>query len=192
MNAMVPGLAGAKMSSSDPNSKIDFLDSPKAVKKKISSAFCEEGNITENGVLAFTKVIISINNLRAETIAAGGNSSKPFVGESAPAGTVFSIARKEEWGGPLHYSSFEQIESDFAEKKLHPGDLKLGVTDAIVSLLEPVQKAFEDSSDFQAAAFHAYPVDAPPPKTTTKKVCFYFPCQRSLRLVWTVQLMVRR
>lgn len=162
------------MSSSEPNSKIDFLDSPKAVKKKISGAFCEEGNITKNGVLAFTKVIISINNLRAETITAGGNSSKPLIGEGAPAGTVFSIARKEEWGGPLHYSSFEQMETDFAERRLHPGDLKQGVTDAIVSLLEPVQKAFESSPDFQAAALHAYPDPAAAaPKPGKKKVCLF-------------------
>jgi tyrosyl-tRNA synthetase len=34
MNAMVPGLAGGKMSASDPKSKIDFLDSSEEVRKK--------------------------------------------------------------------------------------------------------------------------------------------------------------
>ncbi|THH14200.1 hypothetical protein EW146_g6115, partial [Bondarzewia mesenterica] len=43
MNAMVPGLAGGKMSSSDPDSKIDFLDPPEVVRRKIKKAFCEEG-----------------------------------------------------------------------------------------------------------------------------------------------------
>jgi tyrosyl-tRNA synthetase len=52
MNTMVPGLAGGKMSMSDPNSKIDFLDFPDVIKKKLRAAFCEEGNIEENGVLA--------------------------------------------------------------------------------------------------------------------------------------------
>ena len=52
MNAMVPGLSGGKMSSSDPNSKIDFLDPPEVVRRKIKAAFCEEGNTAENGVLA--------------------------------------------------------------------------------------------------------------------------------------------
>ena len=33
------------MSSSDPNSKIDFLDSAADVKKKIKAAFCEEKNM---------------------------------------------------------------------------------------------------------------------------------------------------
>jgi len=32
MNPMVPGLAGGKMSSSDPDSKIDLLDGPEIVK----------------------------------------------------------------------------------------------------------------------------------------------------------------
>lgn len=35
MNPMVPGLQGTKMSSSEPASKIDLLDSAKAVEKKV-------------------------------------------------------------------------------------------------------------------------------------------------------------
>jgi tryptophanyl-tRNA synthetase len=42
MNAMVPGLGGGKMSASDPNSKINPLEAPEVVKKKIKGAFCEE------------------------------------------------------------------------------------------------------------------------------------------------------
>ncbi|GJQ70465.1 Aats-tyr [Trypoxylus dichotomus] len=48
MNPMVPGLTGAKMSSSEEESKIDLLDSPSAVKKKLKKAFCEPGNIENN------------------------------------------------------------------------------------------------------------------------------------------------
>jgi tyrosyl-tRNA synthetase len=57
MNPMVPGLGGGKMSVSDPNSKIDLLDTPEVVKKKIKAAFCEEGNIEENGVLSFVGAV---------------------------------------------------------------------------------------------------------------------------------------
>ncbi|KAF8321262.1 tyrosine tRNA ligase [Clavulina sp. PMI_390] len=165
MNAMVPGLAGSKMSSSDPNSKIDFLDSPSVVKKKISAAVCEEGNI-DNGVLAFCKILIWISNLRAESIAAGTGdpTKKPFVAEGAPAGTVFSIMRPDKFGGPVHFSSYEQMETEFAEKKLHPGDLKLGVTEALNSLLAPIQTIFNNSPEFQAVAEKAYPKEGPPPK----------------------------
>lgn len=40
------------------DSKIDLLDSASAVKKKVKKAFCEEGNVTDNGVLAFAKFVI--------------------------------------------------------------------------------------------------------------------------------------
>jgi len=46
------------MSSSEVDSKIDLLDSPATVKKKLKKAFCEPGNIIENGLLAFAKHVI--------------------------------------------------------------------------------------------------------------------------------------
>lgn len=57
-NLTVPGLTGGKMSSSEEESKIDLLDSPSVVKKKLKKAFCEPGNIADNGVLAFAKHVI--------------------------------------------------------------------------------------------------------------------------------------
>jgi len=175
MNPMVPGLTGSKMSSSDPNSKIDFLDKPADVRKKIKGAFCEEGNITENGVLAFVKaVLIPISKLWIEMRAFGeivtsSELQKPFILDGAPPGTVFSISRPEKWGGPMHYSSYEEMEQDFAEKKLHPGDLKTGVADAIIRLLEPIQKAYEDDPEFQQANLDAYPLEKPATKEIKKK-----------------------
>ena len=44
------------MSSSEAESKIDLLDSANDIKKKLKKAFCEPGNITDNGVLSFCKV----------------------------------------------------------------------------------------------------------------------------------------
>jgi tyrosyl-tRNA synthetase len=163
------------MSSSDPNSKIDMLDSAAEIRTKIKKAHCEEGNITDNGVLAFVKaVLIPISKLRAERRSRGEPGSEypsqaPFVSEGAPEGTVFSISRPEKWGGPVHYPSYEALEQDFAERKLYPKDLKDGVTEAIISLLAPIQKAFEESPEFQEAAKNAYPVEAPPVKEGKKK-----------------------
>ena len=57
MNPMVPGLQGTKMSSSDADSKIDLLDTPAALKKKLKKAFCEPGNISDNGILSFCKYV---------------------------------------------------------------------------------------------------------------------------------------
>ena len=58
MNPMVPGLTGAKMSASEAASKIDLLDSAEAVSAKIKGAFCEEGRVEGNGVLAFVKMVL--------------------------------------------------------------------------------------------------------------------------------------
>ena len=58
MLSLVPGLSGGKMSSSEEDSKIDILDSPAQVKKKLDIAFCEPGNIENNGPLAFAKYVI--------------------------------------------------------------------------------------------------------------------------------------
>ena len=55
----VPGLSGGKMSSSEEDSKIDILDSAAQLKKKLKRAFCEPGNITDNGVLSFVKHVIA-------------------------------------------------------------------------------------------------------------------------------------
>ncbi|KAI0085264.1 tyrosyl-tRNA synthetase [Irpex rosettiformis] len=186
MNAMVPGLGGGKMSSSDPNSKIDFLDPPELVRRKIKSAFCEEGNIADNGVLAFVQaVVIPISELRIERQhgETGADSEEgqdavgdqtPFSLEGAPEGTVFSVFRKEEHGGSLHYSSFEALEKDFAEKRVHPKDLKTAVSDAIIKLLTPIRETFEKSEEWKEVVKLAYPdPNAKPEKK--KKVKVYHP-----------------
>ena len=178
---MVPGLGGGKMSSSDPNSKIDFLDSPATVRKKIKSAFCEEGNEKDNGVLAFVEaVLIPISQLRLERLRGQTGSDKeegegatgdqtPFTTEGAPEGSVFSIYRKEEFGGSLHYQNYEQLEEDFKEKNLHPKDLKIAVADAIVRLLEPLQKSFAENEEWQKTEKLAYPDPNAKPEKKKKK-----------------------
>jgi tyrosyl-tRNA synthetase len=183
MNAMVPGLAGGKMSSSDPNSKIDFLDSPELVRRKIKAAFCEEGNIAENGVLAFVEaVLIPISELRIarlkrETVEEDANAAplerqKPFVSDGAPEGTVFTVHRDEKWGGPSHYASFQAMKDEFEEKKLHPGDLKKAVAEAIIALLTPIREAFDANPEWQEITKLAYPdPNAKPEAKKKKKVC---------------------
>lgn len=54
----MPGLTGTKMSSSEEDSKIDLLDSAAQVKKKLKKAFCEPGNIVDNGILSFCKHVL--------------------------------------------------------------------------------------------------------------------------------------
>ncbi|KAK9512619.1 hypothetical protein O3M35_001003 [Rhynocoris fuscipes] len=135
MNPMVPGLTGGKMSSSEEESKIDLLDSPAAVKKKLKKAFCEPGNVVDNGVLAFAKhVIFSLLN-----------ENEKFV-----------VQRDKENGGNLEFSKYEELEECFASQSLHPGDLKSAVEVYINRLLEPIRKVFE-TPELKALVSKAYP-----------------------------------
>ncbi|KAI0259151.1 tyrosine tRNA ligase [Gloeopeniophorella convolvens] len=178
MNAMVPGLAGGKMSSSDPDSKIDFLDPADAVRRKIKKAFCEEGNVADNGVLAFVDaVLIPISELRLERAAgrtgadpdegAGADEQKPFASAGAPAGTVFSVHRDDKYGGPMHFATSAALRDAFAAREVHPKDLKAAVAEALVDLLAPIRRRFEESAEWQAVADLAYPA---PEKKKKKKV----------------------
>eukprot|EP00112_Aurelia_sp_Birch-Aquarium-sp1_P026742 Seg97.5 transcript_id=Seg97.5/GoldUCD/mRNA.D3Y31 product="Tyrosine-tRNA ligase cytoplasmic" protein_id=Seg97.5/GoldUCD/D3Y31 len=125
MNPMVPGLTGTKMSASEEDSKIDLLDSAASVKKKINKAFCEEGNIQENGVLSFCKfVMFPVLELRKE--------NKEFL-----------IERGDENGGNLAFTDFDSLEKTFANKELHPLDLKNALSKFLNELLDPVRKKFE-------------------------------------------------
>ncbi|KAF8974866.1 hypothetical protein BGZ46_009653 [Entomortierella lignicola] len=150
MNTMVPGLAGPKMSSSDPDSKIDLLEAPEDVKRKLSKAFCEEGNITDNGILAFVKTVLF--PLRSM------NGKNP----------TFSILRPEKFGGDVIYTNYEDLENDFKDMKVHPGDLKKAVTDAINELLAPIRKWF-DTDELRKLTEEAYPTPKPEPKAKPVK-----------------------
>jgi len=109
------GLDGKKMSSSA-NNFISMDDSEKAVKKKVNKAFCPEGDIVDNPVLALFKYHIM-----------------PRFGE-------ITIHRPEKYGGDLHYPTYEELEAEFASKELHPMDLKAGAAEYMNRILEPVRE----------------------------------------------------
>ncbi|RUS69276.1 hypothetical protein EGW08_022964 [Elysia chlorotica] len=134
MNPMVPGLTGAKMSSSEEDSKIDLLDSPAQIKKKLKKAFCEPGNITDNGILSFCKHVLF--PLRT---------------------SAFEVKRPAEHGGDSQYHTYEQLESAFAKEEVHPGDLKNSVEIYLNALLEPIRQEFE-KPELKKLTSQAYPV----------------------------------
>ena len=111
------------MSSSEDESKIDLLDSPSAVRQKLKKAFCEPGNIENNGILSFAKHVIF-----------------PLLKTDEN----FIITRKEANGGDVSFESYEKLENAFASQKLHPGDLKTSMEVYINKLLDPIRKTFED------------------------------------------------
>lgn len=138
MTPMLPGLMGAKMSASDEKSKIDLLDSPETVQKKIAGAHCPISP-EENGVLAFVQHVIMVHKRTA--------------------GRTLSIERPKKFGGEVSYDSYGQLEKDFLAKRLHPSDLKAAVAIEVNALLEPVRKRMNGKEELIRAAF-------PHPQTT--------------------------
>ncbi|PIN73553.1 tyrosine--tRNA ligase [Candidatus Woesearchaeota archaeon CG10_big_fil_rev_8_21_14_0_10_45_16] len=115
MTPLLPGLLGKKMSASDPKSKVDLLDDEKTVQQKLRSAYCEEGKVDDNGVLAFLKhVVMVLKQDRKEK---------------------FVIERPEKFGGNVEFKSYEELEKAYLQKKIHPLDLKNATAKEISSLL---------------------------------------------------------
>lgn len=97
MNSMVPGLSGGKMSASDPDSKIDLLDPPDVVEKKLKKAHCAPREIDGNGLVSFVEyVLLPVNGLRT-----GGK------------GTFVVEKRKSEDGEPLVYDDIAVLKADY-------------------------------------------------------------------------------
>jgi len=157
MNRMIPGLTGAKMSSSEADSKIDLLDSPAAVKKKMKKAFCEPGKVEGNGVLAFVKHVL-FHTLKE--------------------GEGFPIRRNEANGGDRDYMTYEELEADFVSLALHPSDLKGGVETKLNELLEPIIKIFQQP-ELVKLIEKAYPL---PSKNTKPVVVEDTPARLDIRV----------
>ena len=122
MSPMIRGLVGEKMSSSIESTKIDLLDSEDNVKKKINGAECTEGN-PDNGIMSLLKYLIMIlKKDRKESL---------------------TIERSVKFGSNIKYSSYEEIETDFKAKKLHPLDLK----NAVAKELNLLLKNFRDDKE---------------------------------------------
>ena len=159
MNPMVSGLGGGKMSSSDPNSKIDFLDSAESVTAKVHIAACEDGVIEGNGLIQITKhIIMPVSALKWDPAF---EHPKPnhLISPNAPTGTLFSIKASSTGGASAerHYSSIEELEADFKERKVTAAELKDAVSDTLNKLLDPVREAFNASQEWQDITKLAYP-----------------------------------
>jgi len=108
-----------KMSKSKPDTCIFIHDSPEEIKRKMKKAFCPEGEVEFNPVLDWCKSLVF------------------------PIQKTLHIERLGKFEGNLDYTNYKDLEKDFIEKRLHPQDLKKGVADAIIRILEPARKHFE-------------------------------------------------
>jgi len=151
MNPLVPGLstislktagieidlANNKMSASDQKTKINVTDTVSQIKKKINSTYCLEGDVDDNTLIILLQRVIfpSLNRI----------------------GVPFQIQKPAKFGGELiTYEKFNDVMSDFSEKKLHPADFKLGILTALAHILEPVRTRFE-TPEMKSLLQRAYP-----------------------------------
>ena len=115
-----------KMSKSNPDNAIFMTDTTEDVKRKINKAYCLEGDIKENPILEYYKYIIfeSLEKL-------GINEVK--------------IERPEKFGGLVILKSFQDLETKFANKEIHPMDLKAVLIKYLDQLIEPVRRHFQEN-----------------------------------------------
>lgn len=128
---LLPGLTkpanangeSTKMSKSDPNSGVFIHNSDDEIRAKIKKAWCEEANIQNNPLLEISKNVIfhEFNEINVE--------------------------RPEKFGGNMTYANYNQLESDFAEKKLHPTDLKQTVGEYLVKVISPIREKLNLSEE---------------------------------------------
>lgn len=125
-----------KMSSSNPETKIDFLDTKIQIKSKINKTYCYPGDIEDNSLLSILEYIIfPILEIK----------NKKFI-----------INRPEKYGGPIIYENSQQIKLDFQNNNLHPSDLKLGIIDNLDFIIDPIRNKFEEP-ELQNLLNSAYP-----------------------------------
>ena len=99
MNTMIPGLTGGKMSSSEEDSKIDLLDPPDVIRRKLKKSPLAPKILEENGSISFVEyVLFPISALK------DGGQGK------------FVIQRNGE--EDLVYESIEKLKDDFAADKV--------------------------------------------------------------------------
>lgn len=146
MNPMVPGLAGGKMSASDPDSKIDILDTAEAIKKKIKKAHAAPKEVAGNGLVSFVEYVVF-------PVSALKEGKAQFV-----------VERREGEGEPLVYHDIETLKADYTADKLTPQLLKSGVTSALTNMLAPCQAEFLATEKWQEVERLAYPPAEPEKK----------------------------
>jgi len=118
---IIPALQGpgGKMSSSKPETMISVRDTEENIKQKIKKAYCPEGIVEDNPVLAIAKLLVF------------------------PRISALEIKRPEKYGGTVQFECYESLEDAFKKKKLHPLDLKNKISEEIITLFEPVRKHFK-------------------------------------------------
>ncbi len=109
----------AKMSKSLPRGCIYIHDPPEEIRTKLREAYCPPRQVEGNPVLQVARYIIFA---RDQTL---------------------QVERDQKYGGILQFTNYRELEKAYVEGRLHPLDLKNGVAEALILLLEPVRRYFE-------------------------------------------------
>lgn len=117
-------VAAMKMSKSKPGSAISILATEEEIKASIKNSWCPEGVKDQNPVLELCRFIVM-----------------PSLGK-------LKIERPTKFGGDVEYVSYQQLEDDFAAKKLHPMDLKNAVGSSLNALISPISKKFSKDREW--------------------------------------------
>jgi tyrosyl-tRNA synthetase len=114
-------LAAMKMSKSKPRSAVFVHDSPDEIRAKLRGAFCPPGEVELNPVMDWI-----------EKLCFG-------LGD-----TELRVERRPENGGPVTFSSIQEVREAYASGALHPMDAKAALADRLIDRLEPARKHFAD------------------------------------------------
>lgn len=125
----------AKMSKSKPDSAIWVHDSREEIARKLKKAYCPMPRVGQqtpeeiateqewNPMLDWCKKMIY------------------------PAGKQIEIKRKAEWGGDVIYPRYDELYQDYCGGKVHPMDLKNGVTTCLATWFEPIREFVETNGE---------------------------------------------
>ncbi|HID41492.1 MAG TPA: tyrosine--tRNA ligase, partial [Pyrodictium sp.] len=113
-----------KMSKSKPETAVFVYDSPEDIEKKILRAYCPAREVKFNPIMEINKYLLF-----------------------ARPGFRLVIERPEKYGGTIIVESYEELEKLYTEGRLHPLDLKKATAKALIEMLEPVRKYFEQNRE---------------------------------------------
>jgi len=108
-----------KMSKSVAKGAVWVNDAPDEIRAKYKEAYCPPKQVEGNPVLDHARMLIF------------------------PRNEALEVERPSKYGGDIAFESFEELAEAYAAGGLHPLDLKNGVAEAVVGLLEPVRRYFE-------------------------------------------------
>ena len=109
-------LAEIKMSKSKPEQTIFVHYPPEMIRKVIKKAYCPPRIVEFNPIIEINKYIL-------------------FQQEDF----TLIVERPEKYGGTVIYESYQKLEHDYINGKLHPADLKQATAEALIKFLEPIR-----------------------------------------------------